>query len=713
MRLHVLAVAFCLAPALAQQWVFLDGPCAAGRGTAYDSRRSRAVIFGSEGETWEFDGTTRLHRPTSAGPFARSSHAMVYDAARGHVLMFGGRTALSLGDTWLWDGSAWQQPFSTLAPTRRSDAGIAFDSVRNRVVLFGGQDLGTAVLDDTWEHDGTQWLQRTPLTVPSPGNSPQLAFDAARNVTVLVLAPGVIGLPLLVFEWNGTDWTQRTSTTTPPSQRFNYTLSYDPLRQRTVLFGGSTSGNELWEWNGAAWQLMLANAPTAPINPGMYFDPALAATVIIGGQDSGWRTASWTWNGTTFLSLQPNHSPTSRYGYSLWHDTVRNRTVTFGGMRFQAHNDTWEWDGLRWTERTPATVPPARQDAMACFDPVAATGLLFGGRNGTTFHADCWRFDGTRWTQLPGPVPTTRTEGNMAWDPVRNEAILFGGLRTSSWLGDTWRCNGATWTQLATATAPSPRIRHAMAFDPVRGRMVLFGGAANGFTIANYLNDTWEWDGTQWQRVITAQSPPALLGACMVHDPVRGRMLLVGLNFISQPLRDLQAWEYDGSNWTLHSISSATLAEATQLTWDPVRQRAVLFDGTSVRELTATPAAADLLGTGCGAPPPALAARARPRTGENLFGLELSSRPNLPVVFVLGFGLGSTPIGNGCTLLVQQMVATPFVLAGGNGMSVLPVLLPPNHALRGLVVHTQALALDPAAPGGLALSAGLRINVGD
>src|SRR5688572_10134965 len=111
--LAALAVAFCAVQGLAQQWVIVDGPSLAGRGIAYDSRRSRAVVFGSEGETWEFAGTTRLHRAASNGPFARQSHAMAYDQARGQTLLFGGRAGgLSLGDTWLWDGCTWQQPFS-------------------------------------------------------------------------------------------------------------------------------------------------------------------------------------------------------------------------------------------------------------------------------------------------------------------------------------------------------------------------------------------------------------------------------------------------------------------------------------------------------------------------------------------------------------------------------------------------------------------------
>jgi hypothetical protein len=69
-------------------------------------------------------------------------------------------------------------------------------------------------------------------------------------------------------------------------------------------------------------------------------------------------------------------------------------------------------------------------------------------------------------------------------------------------------------------------------------------------------------------------------------------------------------------------------------------------------------------------------------------------------------------VGNGCTLLVQ-VASSSFALCNGNGMAVQPIPLPANPALHGLVVHAQAAALDPSAPGGLALSHGLRLTVGD
>src|SRR5262249_45441901 len=44
------------------------------------------------------------------GPAARWGHAVVYDAARKQVVLFGGSTDMTFhDDTWLWDGAAWRR----------------------------------------------------------------------------------------------------------------------------------------------------------------------------------------------------------------------------------------------------------------------------------------------------------------------------------------------------------------------------------------------------------------------------------------------------------------------------------------------------------------------------------------------------------------------------------------------------------------------------
>jgi hypothetical protein len=74
---------------------------------AYDSARDRIVLYGATyfpttpPDTFEWDGSDWLRRLPGMGPLERSQgyHAMVYDSARGRVLLFG-VVLLTTGETW-------------------------------------------------------------------------------------------------------------------------------------------------------------------------------------------------------------------------------------------------------------------------------------------------------------------------------------------------------------------------------------------------------------------------------------------------------------------------------------------------------------------------------------------------------------------------------------------------------------------------------------
>lgn len=89
---------------------------------------------------------------------------MAYDSIRSRIVLFGGDGAETgyLGDTWFWDGATWT-PSAIQGPVPRSGHAIAFDSRRGRCVLFGGSPEPFSVLSDTWvlyceqtdtDHDG-------------------------------------------------------------------------------------------------------------------------------------------------------------------------------------------------------------------------------------------------------------------------------------------------------------------------------------------------------------------------------------------------------------------------------------------------------------------------------------------------------------------------------------------------------------------------------
>ena len=47
--------------------------------------------------------------------------------------------------------------------------------------------------------------------------------------------------------------------------------------------------------------------------------------------------------------------------------------------------------------------------------------------------------------------------------------MLFGGYIPDSFYDDTWEYDGTQWQQISPATSPPARDRHAMAYDYARG----------------------------------------------------------------------------------------------------------------------------------------------------------------------------------------------------------------------------------------------------
>jgi hypothetical protein len=130
---------------------------------AYYPATGQTLYVASNG-TWKLDagGWVRLG---GGGAVIRSDRlgfiesAVAYDEARGLLLEFG-----SNGDTWTWDGSAWTAQNPSLAPPARGGEGLAYDAARKRVVLFGGADFAIggsnwAGMGDTWIWDGSSWKQ--------------------------------------------------------------------------------------------------------------------------------------------------------------------------------------------------------------------------------------------------------------------------------------------------------------------------------------------------------------------------------------------------------------------------------------------------------------------------------------------------------------------------------------------------------------------------
>jgi hypothetical protein len=120
---------------------------------------------------------------------------------------------------------------------------MAYDAARGRVVMFGGRDSSGNMTADTWEWDGTTWTNVTPASGSPPAGyrgEDAMAYDAERGRVVMVgpYSSSGGGWVLSTWEWNGTTWTNMTPPSGSPPWRVSPSMAYDAARGEAVLFGG-------------------------------------------------------------------------------------------------------------------------------------------------------------------------------------------------------------------------------------------------------------------------------------------------------------------------------------------------------------------------------------------------------------------------------------------------------------------------------------------
>jgi hypothetical protein len=205
-------------------------------------------------------------------------------------------------------------------------------------------------------------------------------------------------------------------------------MVYDAARQRVVLWGGAAAGggllNDLWEWDGMAWQQRFATMPPSRYGAACAYDRKRAVTVIFGGYGGapapGQLQDTWEWNGTAWSNPNPSVRPSAREQAAMAFDPVSQRILMYwGGV-----NDTWTWDGAVWQQLFPATPPYQRARPMMVSDLARGRVVLQGG---TFYDTQTWEWDGTEWHASTPGSPGAMMGINGAYDTQRREVVTFGG----------------------------------------------------------------------------------------------------------------------------------------------------------------------------------------------------------------------------------------------------------------------------------------------
>jgi len=521
-----------------QQTPLVSPPARSNHAMVYDAARERVVLFGGAGSgwynyltgTWEWDGTTWVKRTPPTSPGGRMYHAMVYDTARQRVVLFGGYTGAfsgtrSLNDTWEWDGTTWVQQTPEVSPVTRFEHAMAYDEARGRTVLFGGSHSGHGDQGDTWEWDGTTWVQQTPAIFPTSRYDHEMAYDAARERVVLFGGQG--GGSQDTWEWNGAIWVRQTPSTSPSGSN-SFTMAYHAASERIMLFGQYSNGT--WEWDGSEWSRVgTTDKPATRSAPALAYEKD-GQSLLFGG--STFSDDSYRWTGSGWASLTVAHKPPGRIGHQLARNGDGTELLLFGGINADSsyRNDTWLWDrnDNDWLAQTAATNPSARADYALTYDVQNGVWLLFGGNDGSTHLNDTWQYDGTTWEKLelePEESPPARSYGTLTYDVSRGRAVLFGGRNNGGYLEDVWEWDGTDWAEIeASGTRPAARSGHGAAYDSERNGVVIVGGVGS----TGALNDSWEWSGSFWRQRTTLWNVPAAYNMAMTYDPQHDRLIWFG-----------------------------------------------------------------------------------------------------------------------------------------------------------------------------------------
>lgn len=308
-------------------------------------------------------------------------------------------------------------------------------------------------------------------------------IDTVKWLALASVALGAVS----VVNAQGYAW-GHAATVGPPGREL-HAMAFDPLRSRTVMFGGSSTGSlaDTWEWNGASWvPQLLANSPGPRYAHAMVYDSQRNRVIVFGGDD-GFGSAlgdTWAWDGTSWTQVHVGGP--GRKAHSMVYDTLRSRIVVFGGTNGGALGDTWEWDGATWIQRA-ITGPSPRTLAAMAFDSVRGRTVLFGGSPGAL--GDTWEWNGTTWTQRSASGPTPRFGACLTFFQQNGQCLLNGGFHWAGGavLADTSAWDGTAWTPVYLA-GPGLRGFHAMVYDSQRRKAVLWGGADGQMQ----PTDTWE-----------------------------------------------------------------------------------------------------------------------------------------------------------------------------------------------------------------------------
>jgi hypothetical protein len=210
----------------------------------------------------------------------------------------------------------------------------------------------------------------------------------------------------------------------------------------------------------------------------------------------------------------------------------------------------------------------------------------------------------------------------------------------------------------------------------------------------------------------------------MTWDPVRQRIVLFGGDMPgSWPQVRADTWDWDGSTWLrLQPAASPPPRMGHAMAYDERSERLLLFGGQGVTAGDDTwsfglpaGAAAQPAGLAChGSRGLPVLSGSLPHLGNTGLVVDLLEVPaRSPCVFGFSPAMQARPIGSGCTLYLGDPIVPLFTVTSATGFASVRCAVPLDVRLRGEVLFAQAFALDAGAALGVVFSAARVMTLGD
>jgi hypothetical protein len=490
----------------------------------------------------------------------------------------------------------------------------------------------------------------SPLAVegiaPPYTSSPRFAHDPGRDRVLLVddFDPEHAGVEVVALELAPVPaWRRLTPAGTPPYPRVNASLTYDPIGDRLLLFGGRIGlepVNELWELRftpNLEWRRVETAGLTAPAleSAPMTFDaPHQRLVVVQPPRDSpgpGTPAMAWTldvsgdlpaWDVQVPTGPQP---PVHTMGTEAVRDSSRNILV------ISTHGLVDSW-GLRlspqldWIQFGPVgPVKPNNADGTLAFDERRIRLFSFNGASAVIRFGFDDPIPGYTNVRVPG-ARGPNSPGTLAFDPFQRSAIVQTSTASQrlvrqgggwAWepplplghgslelVGSSWdsRANRALrfeskvpslavyaidpdstkpWVLVPTSGGqPGTRQEAATAYDSTTGTTYLFGGSSS-------LSDLWAFrmnGNTGTWTSVAASGGPVGYGASMVLDPVRRKLVVFGGATGAGAHAQLYWFDLVSGSWNGPLVAAGTPPApraGAAAAYDPIRDRMIIQGGRS------------------------------------------------------------------------------------------------------------------------------------